>query len=90
MYKFALLSPALGVLLFASLSFVPAQAGAQAYYPSTQSGCVVLTSDLSFGAKGNEVSKLQQFLVSQNYPGGGNWMVTGYFGNATVTAVRNF
>ena len=88
-----LVLPALGVLLFASV------ASAQVYYPPTTaplyppvggSGCVVTSSNLSFGARGSEVSKLQSFLVTQNYPGGGAWMITGYFGAATVTAVRNF
>ncbi|MEK9154403.1 MAG: peptidoglycan-binding protein, partial [Patescibacteria group bacterium] len=84
--------PALVAILFASA------VSAQVYYPNysygsslpVQTNCVVLSSDLSFGSRGSEVSKLQQFLVSQNYPGGGSWMVTGYFGNATVQAVRNF
>lgn len=79
-----LVLPFLAVLFFASV------ASAQVYYPSSSSGCVALSSDLSFGSKGGEVSKLQQFLVSQNYPGGGSWMVTGYYGAATVTALRNF
>jgi len=50
----------------------------------------MLASNLSYGSRNSEVTSLQQFLVSQNYPGGGSWMVTGYFGNATVQAVRNF
>src|SRR3989338_2844671 len=78
------LIPALAILLFASA------VSAQVYYPSSSGNCVILTTDLSFGSRGSEVTKLQQFLVSQNYPGGGNWMITGYFGNATVKAVRNF
>jgi len=88
-------SAALGVLFFATV------ASAQVYYPQTYtpptyttptsaSACVILTSDLSFGSRGVEVTKLQQFLVSQNYPGGGSWMITGYFGQATMQAVRNF
>ncbi|RJQ35388.1 hypothetical protein C4556_00290, partial [Candidatus Parcubacteria bacterium] len=48
------------------------------------------SSDLSHGSKGSDVSSLQQFLVSQNYPGTGSWMVTGYYGRATEAAVRNF
>jgi peptidoglycan hydrolase-like protein with peptidoglycan-binding domain len=39
---------------------------------------------------GGEVSSLQRFLVNQNYPGGGAWMVTGNFGPATEQAVKNF
>lgn len=83
----------------------PAAALAQTYYSTTPfstysgsynstSSCVVLSRNLSFGSRdaytGNEVSTLQRFLVSQNYPGGGSWMITGYFGNATAQAVRNF
>ncbi|MBI4094046.1 IPT/TIG domain-containing protein, partial [Candidatus Kaiserbacteria bacterium] len=59
-------------------------------YGTSSFGCVMLTNNLSYGSRGSEVTKLQQFLVTQNYPGGGSWMVTGYFGNATVQAVRNF
>ncbi len=71
-------------------------ASAQTYssmynYASGYSGaCVNLASDISYGQRGSNVSQLQNFLVSQNYPGGGSWMVTGYFGSATVAAVRNF
>ncbi|MBI2611067.1 IPT/TIG domain-containing protein [Candidatus Kaiserbacteria bacterium] len=93
--KTVALSAAMGALFLAGV------ASAQVYYPPTYtaptyttpisgSACVILTSDLSFGSRGTEVTKLQQFLVSQNYPGGGSWMITGYFGNATVQAVRNF
>jgi peptidoglycan hydrolase-like protein with peptidoglycan-binding domain len=64
---------------------------AESYYPvSTQYGCVNLSSDLSYQSRGVEVMQLQTFLVSQNFPGGGGWMVTGYFGTATMQAVRNF
>ncbi len=77
-------------------------ASAQSYYfpaPSYTYGsasqpysgaCVNLASDLSYGSRGSQVSPLQTFLVSQNFPGGGSWMITGYFGNATLAAVRNF
>src|SRR3989344_1256464 len=71
-------------------------AAAQSYYPSYSStslytsACVNLTSDLSWGMRGAAVRQLQTFLVSRNYPGGGNWMITGYFGSATMQAVRNF
>lgn len=91
--KYLTFTPALIALLFAST------VSAQAYYPSTSypsygasygSACVALARDLSYGSRGSEVSALQQFLVNQNYPGGGSWMVTGYYGNATVQAVRNF
>ncbi len=66
--------------------FAAPQAFAQSYY----AGCVNLTSNLSVGSRNSEVSTLQRFLVAQNYPGGGSWMVTGYFGNATRVAVQNF
>lgn len=101
MKRFSLI-PAFVVLLFAGAVSLPAQAGAQTYYsnytPSysyTQygsygSGCVSLTSNLSYGSQGGEVSQLQQFLVNQGYPGVGSWMVTGYFGDATIQAVRYF
>lgn len=83
------------VLLLAPL------ASAQTYYYSSPSlydqaygsytgACVNLTRDLSPGSQGSDVSSLQTFLVSRNYPGGGNWMVTGYYGAATAAAVRNF
>lgn len=52
--------------------------------------CINLTSDLSIGLRGAQVTNLQNFLVAQNYPGGGSWMVTGYFGQATAAAVRVF
>ena len=83
MKKLALI-PAVAILLLAGV------ASAQTYYPTYSGGCVILASDLSYGSRGSDVTKLQEFLVSQNYPGGGSWMITGYFGQATVTAVRNF
>lgn len=93
MHKFLVSALAAAVLLAAQ------SASAQAsYYPFYSYGsssayagaCVNLTADLSFGARSSQVTQLQQFLVAQNYPGGGSWMVTGYFGQATVQAVRNF
>lgn len=75
-------------------------ASAQSYYPSYTYGttytqpysgaCVSLSSDLSFGSRGNQVSQLQTFLVTRNYPGGGTWMITGNFRAATLAAVKNF
>ncbi|MEK7133457.1 MAG: peptidoglycan-binding protein [Patescibacteria group bacterium] len=60
-------------------------------YGAPYSGaCANLVSDLSYGTRGSQVSQLQTFLVNQNFPGGGSWMITGYFGNATLAAVRNF
>lgn len=52
--------------------------------------CTSLTKNLSRGSSGSEVRALQKFLVSRNYPGGGSWMISGYFGRATETAVQNF
>lgn len=65
---------------------------AQAYYYSSpvSSACIAISRDLSQGMRGADVTALQQFLVSRNYPGGGSWMVTGYYGAATAAAVRNF
>ncbi|MEK7132798.1 MAG: peptidoglycan-binding protein [Patescibacteria group bacterium] len=64
---------------------------AQTYYPyASLANCTGLTKDLALGSRDSEVATLQNFLVSQNYPGGGSWMVTGYFGQATAQAVRNF
>ena len=45
--------------------------------PVSTSGCVVLTSDLSFGSRGSEGTKGQQLLGAENYPGGGRWVRTG-------------
>lgn len=87
MKKFAVI-PAVLVLLAAGT--VSAQVYSYPSYGTSSVGCVALSSNLSYGSRGSEVTKLQQFLVSQNYPGGGSWMITGYFGNATVQAVRNF
>jgi hypothetical protein len=57
---------------------------------SAQSTCVSISPTLTVGSRGAQVTALQNFLVSRNYPGGGNWMVTGYFGKATQAAVRLF
>ncbi len=67
-------------------------ASAQVNYPNegSSASCTILTRDMSIGWQNNEVLTLQRFLVAQNYPGGGNWMLTGYFGRATEQAVRNF
>ncbi|MBI5004551.1 peptidoglycan-binding protein [Candidatus Kaiserbacteria bacterium] len=61
-----------------------------AYTNSSPSTCANLTQNLSVGSRGTQVTQLQSFLVDRNYPGGGAWMVTGYFGAATRAAVRNF
>lgn len=65
-------------------------ASAQTYYTGNTAGCVTLSRDLSIGSRGSDVSSLQSFLVAQNYPGSGSWMLTGYFGAATQAAVRIF
>lgn len=52
--------------------------------------CTIISRNLSIGSQGSDVSSLQRFLVAQNYPGGGSWMITGYYGLATQVAVRNF
>jgi len=71
-------------------------ASAQSYYPTYSygsnyaGGCVNLSGDLSYGSRGSDVRSLQSFLIAQNYPGGGSWMLTGYYGQATTVAVRNF
>lgn len=77
--------------------FVGGVASAQTYYPQTYpsypnpvQGCVALTRDLSYGSRGSDVKALQTFLVAQHYPGGGSWMITGFFGRATESAVRIF
>jgi len=74
-------------------------ASAQTYYPSytpsytssySSGSCGNVTTTLSYGSTGTQVSALQNFLVAQNYPGGGSWMVTGFYGTATAAAVRDF
>ena len=80
MYKFSIVSSILVSLLFASSAF------AQSYTGS----CITLTQDLTVGARSSDVLPLQNFLVNQNYPGGGSWMLTGYVGQATAQALRNF
>lgn len=73
------------VLVAATFVGVPVQAQTYAI-----GACVNLTSNLSVGSRGSEVRTLQSFLVAQNYPGGGSWMITGYYGQATAAAVRIF
>lgn len=88
MYKFVSVS-VIALSLFGA-SIVSAQS--YSYYPSYgyATTCVNLTYDLSLGSKGGDVVNLQRFLVAQNYPGGGSWMLTGTFGQATLQAVRMF
>lgn len=76
-----------GIALSALLMLFSASvASAQVYY--TGACGTAYSRDLAFGSRGTDVSSLQNFLVSQNYPGGGSWMVTGYFGAATQAALR--
>ncbi|OGG50350.1 hypothetical protein A2704_05400 [Candidatus Kaiserbacteria bacterium RIFCSPHIGHO2_01_FULL_54_36b] len=88
---------ALGANIASAQSYYPSYPTYGTTYPTYQTyqqpytgACVNLTSDLSYGSRGSQVLQLQTFLVSRNYPGGGNWMITGYFGPATRAAVRNF
>lgn len=80
--------------LIIGISMGASQVSAQTYqsfYAYAQSSaCVNLTQNLSYGSRGDQVTQLQSFLANRNYPGGGSWMVTGYFGAATRAAVRNF
>lgn len=79
------------VSVVAAASLVASVAYAQSYYYPTSTGsCASISSTLSVGSRGSQVLALQQFLVSQSYPGGGAWMETGYFGTATRAAVVDF
>ena len=57
----------------------------------TPAGCISITHDLVRGSTdastGGDVSRVQSFLAAQDYPGGGSWMITGFFGAATQQAV---
>ena len=68
------------VLLGASVFAVPVSA----------SSCVSLSSNMAYGQRSSEVRTLQSYLVDQNYPGGGSWMITGLYGAATQVAVKMF
>lgn len=68
-----------------ALSLIAGVASAQTY-----GTCASVSTTLSVGSRGTQVLALQEFLVSQNYPGGGAWMETGYYGTATEAAVRDF
>src|SRR3989344_4110646 len=70
--------------------FIAPLALAQVYGLPTQTVCISVPVGLSYGSRGGSVSVLQSFLVSRNFPGGGSWMVTGYYGRATTAAVTNF
>ncbi len=80
-------------LIIASASVLILLAGvasAQTYYPISSGSCSSISGYLSIGSSGSQVRALQRFLVAQNYPGGGSWMETGTYGQATAAAVRNF
>ncbi|MBI5469895.1 peptidoglycan-binding protein [Candidatus Kaiserbacteria bacterium] len=70
----ALLGIVLGIVL------LPVFASAQT--------CPNLSRNLSFGSRGSDVSKLQQFLISQNFLASDS--ATGYFGRLTEAAVKKF
>ena len=71
------------------------QAGARAA-SSTTAHCPNLTRTLAFGARGTDVSALQQFLIAQNLlssdsaTGFDGLTPSGYFGALTQTAVQKF
>ena len=81
------------------LSLIAGVASAQTYYPNytytstptySSGACLSISSNLSVGSRGSQVLALQQFLVSQAYPGEGTWMETSYFGAATRAALIDF
>jgi peptidoglycan hydrolase-like protein with peptidoglycan-binding domain len=61
-----------------------------AYTSAAAAPCPSINRDLSIGMRGSDVSALQSYIVSRNYAGSGNWMVTGYFGRATQAGVQIF
>src|SRR3989344_593174 len=77
-------------LLVSALAVVALAAAAPALGQTYYGTCASVPAGLTVGLRGSSVSSLQSFLVSQNYPGGGSWMITGYFGQATAAAVRTF
>jgi len=78
------------IVAFSVLSSVTVSA--QSLYSSSSyfGSCVNLSRNLSYDVRGSDVTQLQVFLVSQNFPGGGSWMETGLYGAATTAAVRDF
>lgn len=76
------LSLGASALLFSSVF-----AGAPAAFAA--GACPVFSGDLSVGSYGPDVSELQSFLLWQN-PANPSWMITGYFGPATQTALFAF
>ena len=80
--------PQTGIPVVPVVSQTPAAAIAQ---PSAIAQAVspVFNSDLALGSRGDDVTRLQQLLArdTEIYPEG---IVSGYFGNLTVQAVRRF
>lgn len=62
----------------------------QSFPLAASAACVNISGTLYRGQSGSDVRSLQAFLVTRNYPGGGSWMITGFYGTATEAAVRNF
>ncbi|MEI6304779.1 MAG: peptidoglycan-binding domain-containing protein [Candidatus Taylorbacteria bacterium] len=54
---------------------------------SSQSLCTVFSGDIAFGSSGDNVTKLQDYLSVTGYF---NTESTGYFGNVTLNAVKNY
>ncbi len=78
------------IIAFSALSAT--SVSAQSFYPQNaySGACVNISRTLSYATRGSDVMELQTFLVSQNFPGGGAWMETGFFGGATEAAVKDF
>ncbi len=55
--------------------------------PSTAAACIDLTSNLSYGQASSVVTQLQQFLIEEGLL---TVNPSGYFGNATLNAVKTF
>ncbi|HEY4526687.1 MAG TPA: peptidoglycan-binding protein [Candidatus Paceibacterota bacterium] len=77
-------------LLVSAFAVVALVTAAPVLGQSYSYGCVSVPAGLGAGSRGASVSTLQSFLVAQNYPGAGSWMITGYYGQATAAAMRNF
>lgn len=78
--------------LFAQIATLQAQLGTGSTTPVVapplpieSTACPSLARDLAFGARGTDVSQLQQFLIAQKFLAADS--ATGYFGALTRTAV---
>ncbi len=78
-----------GVFIFLAL-LISFYTPARATDVLAASGCISVPYGLSYGSRGASVLTLQQFLSTRNYPGNGTWIQTGYFGRATLQALKNF